>query len=395
MSNGPDSVLWEQEPHTGMKHEILRRYLSAWLPILGSWNKSVVIIDGFAGPGQYSNNEPGSPLIILDTILNHKFKERFPKILALFIEKDNMRATYLETLLEKRYPNSKKKAPYFELENGKIRFYVIKAEFKPILQGILNYLRSNFASMAPCFAFIDPFGPSGIPMKLISEFMEHPKSEVFINFAFDTVNRFLEVPEYVHVLDDLYGCLDWREIRSIPNTLKEERHQKLHGLYISQLSKMAKAKHTLSFVMKDKKNRAIYYLVFGTKHKEGLNQMKQAMWKVDPTGNFQFSDYTYNPDQLSFFPAEPDFDRLAELIWNQFKSQIVPFKEVESWVITNTVPFASNHVRRGLCILEDKEKLKKYEGMHLSGQGWTKGTPYTKKRNYPENKNIIIEFNED
>jgi hypothetical protein len=58
---------WPLAPHTKIKHEILKRYLNAWLPILGSWAGRVVFIDGFAGPGRYSGGEPGSPVIALQT----------------------------------------------------------------------------------------------------------------------------------------------------------------------------------------------------------------------------------------------------------------------------------------------------------------------------------------
>ena len=61
----PKTTVWPLEPHTKAKHEILRRYLGAWFPILtsGGWNRRVIFLDGFAGPGRYSACEPGSPII--------------------------------------------------------------------------------------------------------------------------------------------------------------------------------------------------------------------------------------------------------------------------------------------------------------------------------------------
>jgi len=49
-------TVWALEPHTAKKHEILRRYFEAWLPILANSNGRVVYIDGFAGP-----QWPGKP----------------------------------------------------------------------------------------------------------------------------------------------------------------------------------------------------------------------------------------------------------------------------------------------------------------------------------------------
>jgi three-Cys-motif partner protein len=65
----PSETLWEMEPHTKAKHEILRRYLSAWFPILGSKIPRIVYIDGFCGPGRYLGGEEGSPIIALKEAL--------------------------------------------------------------------------------------------------------------------------------------------------------------------------------------------------------------------------------------------------------------------------------------------------------------------------------------
>src|SRR6266446_7528365 len=60
----PRTTVWELEPHTRAKHEILRRYLQAWMPILAQGGfKNILYIDGFAGPGRYAGGEDGSPII--------------------------------------------------------------------------------------------------------------------------------------------------------------------------------------------------------------------------------------------------------------------------------------------------------------------------------------------
>src|SRR5215475_1669133 len=62
----PKDTIWPIEPHTSAKHQILRNYLDAWLPILGKYNRRIVYIDGFSGPGEYAGGEPGSPIIALE-----------------------------------------------------------------------------------------------------------------------------------------------------------------------------------------------------------------------------------------------------------------------------------------------------------------------------------------
>ena len=64
-----------------------------------------------------------------------------------------------------------------------------------------------------------------------------------------------------------------------------------------------------------------YYLFYGTGHSKGLEKMKEAMWKVDPSGRFRFSDAT-DPDQLALFGNDPDLPALERLLVDQF--EVVP-----------------------------------------------------------------------
>jgi three-Cys-motif partner protein len=90
----PKDTLWPIEPHTAAKHQILRKYLDAWLPILGAYNKRVVYVDGFSGPGRYTGGEPGSPIIAIEAALAHQAKLG-GVLVFLLIEKRTDRADHL------------------------------------------------------------------------------------------------------------------------------------------------------------------------------------------------------------------------------------------------------------------------------------------------------------
>src|SRR5690349_18249206 len=85
----PPELLWELKPHTKAKHLILKVYLQAWLPIMGSHHGRILLIDGFAGRGRYRGGEEGSPLIILRTLVEHpQFQTNSNReVLVLFIER--------------------------------------------------------------------------------------------------------------------------------------------------------------------------------------------------------------------------------------------------------------------------------------------------------------------
>src|SRR5215510_12694312 len=95
----PRTTTWKLEPHTRAKHEILRRYLEAWTPILGlAGFPAIAYVDGFAGPGLYSGGEDGSPIIALKAALQHRERIK-ATALFLFVEKEEDRARTLAELI--------------------------------------------------------------------------------------------------------------------------------------------------------------------------------------------------------------------------------------------------------------------------------------------------------
>lgn len=269
--SGIASTTWEIEPHTIAKHVILRRYLSAWFPILSKYSGRIIYLDGFAGPGTYKGGEDGSPVIALQTASEHLLKSRFNEIMFFFIEKEKDRATMLENVLKNRFPNLP----------SNIKYKVFDDEFAPTFEQAINALEKQGANLAPTFAFLDPFGFSGLPMNLIAKLLTCDKCEVFVTFMAGFVRRFndeLREP----VLNELFATEEWKKIHDMDDADQRERF--LVSLYERQLRKLGGAKYVKSFGMMSRNNQIIYYLVFATKHLKGLEIMKEAMWNVDPTG---------------------------------------------------------------------------------------------------------------
>lgn len=90
------------------------------------------------------------------------------------------------------------------------------------------------------------------------------------------------------------------------------------------------------FEMRDHDGRLVYYLFFASNNALGHLKMKGAMWKVDPMGEFSFSDST-DPNQTLLFALEPSMDPLAADMAAKFRSAgEVPIKRVETHVQDET-----------------------------------------------------------
>ena len=122
-------TLWPCDEQTEGKHVVLRSYLDGWFPILGRWNGRLLFVDGFAGPGEYTGGEPGSPLVALDCIRHHKQSGRLSNIevVCLFIESDPARAGHLEGLLaaQPAIPDTQVSVIPLELWKGNRHVYTL------------------------------------------------------------------------------------------------------------------------------------------------------------------------------------------------------------------------------------------------------------------------------
>ena len=96
-------TIWPAEPHTLAKHGILRTYLKAWAAILSRSRRNtaddLLFVDGFAGPGEYTGGELGSPLVAIDAITRHEGSFAKP-VRMQFVESDHERWAHLKQKLD-------------------------------------------------------------------------------------------------------------------------------------------------------------------------------------------------------------------------------------------------------------------------------------------------------
>ena len=326
-------ILWAIEPHTEIKHKILESYLKAWFPILKKYNPRVVYLDGFSGPGRYSGGEPGSPVIALNVAKSFS-TNLTGEIVFLFVERE-----------QERIDNLNKEIEQLGLP-GNFKVVAVCGEFQDVCEALLANIEARNQNLAPTFAFIDPFGYSGLPFKLISKFLTFPKGEVFITFMVESLNRFLTLdnPANSKHIMDLFGTEEATKVG--PNS--PNRTDKLRLIYQNQLAKVAN--FVRYFEMRDRDDRIIYYLFFATNHPLGHVRMKEAMWKVDELGDFRFSDAT-DPTQTTLFGADHD-GAILNLIKIKFDGRKVSFGELGTFIEDKT-PYLKKHLRESLRQAED------------------------------------------
>jgi three-Cys-motif partner protein len=296
--------------------------------------ETIVYIDAFAGPGRYDNGEDGSPLIALKAALGAHITG---SMLFLFVEEQPARAEHLRALI-----NDLALPPNFvvHVEGGR--------QFEPAFEEFRRRHFGNAGWLPPTFAFIDPFGWTGAPFSIVRNILGQPKCEVLVTFMYEEINRFLSHRDQTANFDTFFGWGDWRE--GIELAGARERNRFLHDLYLRQLRNPAGAKHARSFQMCNSSGVTDYYLFYATGSLTGLSKMKEAMWAVDPSGEFTFSDAT-NPKQLVLLSA-PRYEDLCRQILSRFANRVATVREIEAFVLAETAYCQTHYKRQVLRSLE-------------------------------------------
>ena len=307
-------VMWELDLHTRAKHDLLKRYLAVWFPILGTYYGDLVLCDGFAGPGQYRGGERGSPLIMLSAAWRYCKRSPGRRVHCFLIEKIADRYAHMNRLVN---------GP--DLPSSVIP-YPIHGEFvdeaAPLVSSIADYEERG---AVPSFFLIDPFGIKGAPMSFITRLLSLEKSECLFSFMWEPIRRFARQPEFEMHMDDLFGTGEWRDVF---NDSSRNYREGLHTLFERRLRESG-AGFVLPFQLWDG-GRHIYTLFFATNSLKGCDVMKQAMWSVDSTGSYAFKGVLSGQGNLDF-SVEPS--GLEDDLRRHFGTQWVSMKEADNFMM--------------------------------------------------------------
>ncbi|MFA5866789.1 MAG: three-Cys-motif partner protein TcmP [Actinomycetota bacterium] len=251
----PTEFFKEKRPWSKMKDAILGKYLVPYLAKVKKLGQVIIIIDGFAGCGKYSDGTDGSPLIICKII--QKMQKTGVQAFGVFIEKDDKCFSTLANELK----------PYVSEEIA----LPVPGDFEALTSKI-----SGLPPTSPMFIYIDPFGLKGMRMSQLESVLGRAvlqSTEVLINFSFQTLLREAKVSpdlvrdvmggdEHEAVLEDSSLKLREKEIRVL------EIYKDKHRRYFRYVG---------SCPILYKEDKAKYHLVYATNNFEGIKTMNDIM----------------------------------------------------------------------------------------------------------------------
>lgn len=327
-----DFFMWNYEEQTKMKHKVFEEYIDRFIKILGSYH-NLNYIDGFGGCGAYyEQNENklcyGSPVIVGETV---RYKNPSKNVKIVIIEENNENIENLKKVFNHRNLSSLK--PIY-----------INGDFDTEINKILDNHK-----LAPTFFLVDPFGFS-VKFSTLKRIMQTPKSELFFNFMFNSIQRFLQYDKVEEKMADLFGCDDFKNIMH-----SENRESEIVHLFVRQLKTIAKFVFPFRLQFADK-DMTYYYMIHVTNHILGASIMKDCYAKHNE-GKVEY----YGADKIKNLPLfQTDSyieNELDNFLLEKYKNKKVKFLNILEDCI-DTTEYLERDLKNSIKRLKINAKVK-------------------------------------
>jgi len=215
------------DPHSVVKHDIVREYLSRYVQVLMSnylIDEFVLsVVDGFAGGGEYSGTSagefvPGSPQIVVDTLTEQAIllnvgreKPRKLDVKYYFVEKVASNLQYLNGLLTSRYGAQRLGQD----------IQTLPGTFQNNFQAIKHDIKGRRRGERAIF-LLDQYAWDQVPGALLKEIFSTVKgAEVILTFGVDSLISFLS--DNAQSRQKMAGMgfadhIDWRKLEELRGT---------------------------------------------------------------------------------------------------------------------------------------------------------------------------------
>jgi three-Cys-motif partner protein len=316
---------------SGIKHQILTRYLPSWATILGSAFDKLYYVDCFAGPGHYESEGKevdGSPIIAVKAGKEFAEKNSDKKLGIILVEDNALQLSQLKGCLNATLPYP-------------ANFQVVTkpANSRDVIPKVIAGIRAR--KSAPSFFLVDPYGhPLSIPM--MNDILALPCSELLINLMWYRINMDMTNDAVVHHITELFGDEDWK-LQPFMRYHGAKREEGFLEYFRGRLS----AQYVLPFRIRYDAHedhvagkRTKYYLIHASNSLKAVLLMKDVMWPLgDEEGTFDFSGNS----QGVLISQSPQPDELKAILLREFAGQQVAFDDIrgKTWAL----PFMGKHYR--------------------------------------------------
>lgn len=343
----------ETTPQSAVKAEIVEKYFSAWAAIMvGTQNRQgyrairkIGYVDLFAGPGRYKSGAVSTPLRVLSMALEKP--ELCERLLTIFNDKDDANARTLEQEID-AIEGIERLAHRPQIWNQEVGDK-IAADFERI-------------NTVPLLAFIDPWGYSGLTLRLVNAFLKSWGCDCIFFFNYSRINAGLSNPFVREHMAALFGeeraerLAD--ELAPLSPAAREATIVNELALALREHAGGNQRRYVLPFCFKSASGRRTsHHLVLVTKNFKGYEVMKEIMAKASDSECDGVPSFTYSPatgpEQMLLFKLNSPLSALRESLLTEFAGRTMTMRAIHVDHSVDT-PYLARNYKKVLRELEDE-----------------------------------------
>lgn len=281
----PDMHKVDFDEGTEVKLNIYRQYLSAWIPVFPmSGATRIQICDYFAGPGHDASGSPGSPVIAMDLIKEHRgtLGSNGTKVILRLNDMDKDKAATLRQVMQGKVES--------HALGGLVDLQISSDDFDEIYKTeIVSMQRASI----PSFIFIDQYGIKHVTESVFSSLCHLQKTDFMFFVSSSFFQRFAKRDEFKKYHpninpDEVKGCE------------QAHVHRKIRSYYQAMVPSGC---DTMVYSFTIKKGHNIYGLIFCTSHPLGAEKFINVAWEENGQNgeaNFDLDDDAEKSQLLIF-----------------------------------------------------------------------------------------------
>jgi three-Cys-motif partner protein len=257
---------YEDREQTAAKHQILSRYLSAFVPIVGSWASDISYIDCLAGPWESvdPNLRDTSFARAIEVLRSTRSvltaRGKSPSMRCLFIDKDPVAFAQLKEYC----------ARVSDIEVNPRNW-----DFTSHIDDVVRFAKERPKSFP--FFFIDPTGWEPLQIDLIAPILRMNPGEVLITLMTSWITRFLSDP--TKGFHRLLGA-------DLPRILQlegDDQEAEIVRCYANSVRDAGQFQYVCTLpVLKPDQDAFHYFMIYGTRHPRGVEVFKETEKNVIP-----------------------------------------------------------------------------------------------------------------
>lgn len=283
------------------KIELIGEYVENWLYVVEnakmSYKNEIIFIDCMCNSGIYKNNDKGTSIVVLERFIHHAKGHPRMKYELHFNDYDKEKITFLKNVIE----NIERPSNVFVYySNDDVNVYLDSLK------------KTKKYGNAFTLMFVDPFNFGTVDINKFCTLLNTTYCEILFNFFTSDIRRNIHNVYASNKMDKIKTSLS--DFMSTDYTNDKE----CLDCFIQSLKQCRYIKYTFSIEFRNKNNQNLYYLVYATPSIQGLNKLKDSIWKV-----FKGAPYHINKKddkKLSLF----DLDESREIVEEYYLSNYLP-----------------------------------------------------------------------